>query len=107
MSDCWHRIWSAHIDSKTGKNDANDAAAVCEAASRPCMHFVAIKTVDQQGVLSVPGIARLSLARMQEQLSEFERHIKWWDERIAAHVKTDERARTRPSAVWRRSMLTR
>ena len=27
----------------SGKNDANDAAAICEAASRPQMHFVPVK----------------------------------------------------------------
>lgn len=53
------RIIAAHLVSpyrlqgKSGKNDANDAAAICEAASRPTMHFVAIKTVTQQGMLSV------------------------------------------------------
>ena len=33
---------------KRGKNDANDAAAICEAVSRPSMRFVAIKTIEQQ-----------------------------------------------------------
>jgi transposase len=33
---------------KRGKNDANDAEAICEAVSRPNMRFVAIKTVEQQ-----------------------------------------------------------
>jgi transposase len=37
----------------TGKNDANDAAAICEAASRPHMRFVPIKTVEQQSMLAV------------------------------------------------------
>ncbi len=41
------------IQGKTGKNDANDAAAVCEAASRAHMHFVPPKTRDQQGMLCV------------------------------------------------------
>ncbi len=36
---------------KRGKNDAADAAAICEAVRRPSMRFVAIKTADQQGVL--------------------------------------------------------
>jgi len=36
-----------------GKNDANDAAAICEAVSRPQMHFVALKSVEQQAVLAV------------------------------------------------------
>jgi transposase len=33
---------------KSGKNDANDAEAICEAVGRPTMRFVAIKTVEQQ-----------------------------------------------------------
>ena len=41
------------IQGRTGKNDANDAAAVCEAASRPHMNFVPPKTVAQQGMLCV------------------------------------------------------
>lgn len=37
----------------TGKNDANDAAAICEAASRPAMRFVPVKSVEQQSMLCV------------------------------------------------------
>lgn len=33
---------------KRGKNDRNDAEAICEAAGRPGMHFVPIKSVSQQ-----------------------------------------------------------
>lgn len=33
---------------KSGKNDANDAEAICEAASRPNMRYVALKTGEQQ-----------------------------------------------------------
>jgi transposase len=36
-----------------GKNDANDAAAICEAVGRPKMRFVAVKSVEQQAVLAV------------------------------------------------------
>jgi transposase len=39
------------MESKSGKNDMTDAAAVCEAASRPTMRFVPIKTTEQQGVM--------------------------------------------------------
>ena len=38
---------------RTGKNDANDAAAVCEAAGHPSMSFVPIKSAEQQAVLIV------------------------------------------------------
>src|SRR5215475_9173415 len=36
---------------KRNKNDANDAAAICEAVTRPSMRFVAIKTREQQDAL--------------------------------------------------------
>lgn len=41
------------MEGRGGKNDANDAAAVCEAASRPKMRFVPVKSIDQQSVMSV------------------------------------------------------
>src|SRR5664280_1040738 len=48
-----HLVAPYRLQGKGGKNDANDAAAVCEAASRPAMHFVPVKTTVQQGLLSV------------------------------------------------------
>jgi transposase len=36
---------------KRQKNDASDAAAICEAVMRPTMHFVPVKTVEQQSAL--------------------------------------------------------
>lgn len=41
------------MEGKTGKSDANDAAAICEAAGRPQMRFVGIKTMEQQALLAV------------------------------------------------------
>jgi len=38
---------------KTNENDAADAEAICEAVGRPNMRFVAIKSVEQQAILSV------------------------------------------------------
>lgn len=35
---------------KTNKNDANDAAGICEAVSRPSMKFVPIKSIEQQDI---------------------------------------------------------
>ena len=37
----------------SGKNDANDAAAICEAAGRAQMHFVPVKSIEQQSMLCV------------------------------------------------------
>jgi transposase len=46
-----HFVTPYRMQGKGGKNDMNDAAAVCEAASRPRMRFVPIKTAEQQGLM--------------------------------------------------------
>lgn len=140
-----HFVGPYRMQGKSGKNDANDAAAVCEAASRPSMRFVPVKTPQQQALLAVhrlregykeertacinrirglltefglvfaqspealrtalpdaledatnelPSLARLALQRAQLQWMEIECHIAWCDERIAAHVRSDEQARS-------------
>lgn len=48
-----HLVTLYRMAGKRGKNDVNDAAAICEAASRRQMRFVPIKTVEQQGQLTV------------------------------------------------------
>ena len=48
-----HLVAPYRLQGKGGKNDANDAAAICESASRPQMHFMPIKTVDQQSMLCI------------------------------------------------------
>jgi transposase len=140
-----HFVTPYRMAGKKGKNDANDAAAICEAAGRPHMRFVPVKTVEQQGQLAVhrmregfkeertalinrirglltefglsfpqgpqalrsalgdviedasnelPAIARLTLQRAHLHWIEIEVQMAWCDERIASHVRTDERART-------------
>lgn len=39
------------LGGKRGKNDAADAAAICEAVTRPHMRFVPVKDIDQQAIL--------------------------------------------------------
>jgi transposase len=53
---------------KRNKNDARDAAACCEAMSRPDMRFVRIKTVEQQAALSLHR-GRELLVRQRTQLA--------------------------------------
>lgn len=49
---------------KSGKNDAHDAEAICEAVGRPNMRFVAVKSVEQQVMQAEHRIrARLIRAR--------------------------------------------
>ena len=53
---------------KRSKNDANDAAAICEAVTRPSMRFVPIKTKEQQTALMLHR-ARQLLVRQRTMLS--------------------------------------
>lgn len=43
-----HLVTPYRMEGRGGKNDATDAAAICEAASRPQMRFVPIKTAVQR-----------------------------------------------------------
>lgn len=139
-----HLVAPYRLQGKKGKNDANDAAAVCEAATRPQMHFVPVKSVEQQAILGVhtlrqgfhkdrtacinrirallaefglifaegsgklqaqltqtledasnelPGLVRLSIQRLQQQWQQLDQDIQWCDQRIAQHIKDDQRAR--------------
>ena len=44
---------------KRGKSDSIDAAAICEAMSRPTMRFVPVKTAEQQAALAMLGVRDL------------------------------------------------
>src|SRR3974390_3281048 len=52
---------------KRGKTDAIDAAAICEAVTRPSMSFVPVKGIEQQG-LSMLHSARSQLVGQRTQL---------------------------------------
>jgi transposase len=63
---------------KNGKNDGNDAEAICEAVSRPSMRFVPVKSAEQQAQLSVHRVRSgfvqertATLNRLRALLSEF------------------------------------
>jgi transposase len=139
-----HFVTPYRMAGKRGKNDANDAGAICEAAGRPHMRFVPVKTAEQQGQLAVhrlregykeertalinrirgllaefglvfprspealravlaeviedagnelPGVARLALQRAHLHWIDIELQMAWCDQRIASHVKSDERAK--------------
>ena len=66
------------MSGKRGKNDAADAAAICEAVGRPHMRFVPIKNLDQQSRLMVHRARQgfveqrtATLNRIRGLLSEF------------------------------------
>ena len=55
---------------KRGKNDANDAEAICEAVGRPNMRFVAAKSEEQQAVLMVHRARTLMMANRTAQVNQ-------------------------------------
>lgn len=66
------------LSGKQGKNDAADAAAICEAVQRPNMRFVPIKSLEQQSQLSVHRVRQgfieqrtATINRIRGLLSEF------------------------------------
>ena len=90
----WARLFAAHghtvrliapkfvvpyrLSGKRGKNDAADAAAICEAVARPNMRFVPVKSIEQQSQLLVHRARQgfvcqrtATLNRIRGLLSEF------------------------------------
>jgi transposase len=66
------------MQGSNGKNDANDAAAICEAVSRPNMRFVPIKSVDAQAALTLHRVRQgfveertATINRLRGLMSEF------------------------------------
>jgi transposase len=55
---------------KSNKNDAVDAEAICEAAQRPNMRFVAIKTVEQQDIQAIHRMRSLTVERRTAQVNQ-------------------------------------
>lgn len=63
---------------KSSKNDGNDAEAICEAAGRPNMRFVPVKSAEQQAILSLHRVRQgyveqrtATINRIRGLLAEF------------------------------------
>jgi len=63
---------------KSGKNDGNDAEAICEAVSRPNMRFVPVKSAEQQAILALHRVRQgwieertATINRIRALLTEF------------------------------------
>src|SRR6478752_5511619 len=66
------------LSGKQGKNDAADAAAICEAVQRPNMRFVPVKSQDEQARLCIHRVRQgfveqrtATINRLRGLLSEF------------------------------------
>jgi transposase len=63
---------------KSGKNDGNDAEAICEAVTRPSMRFVPVKSAEQQALLAMHRVRQgfvvertATINRLRGLMSEF------------------------------------
>ena len=57
------------------KNDAADAAAICEAVSRPSMRFVPVKTVEQQAALMLHRSRDLLIRQRTQLINALRAHL--------------------------------
>lgn len=60
---------------KRQKNDANDAEAICEAAQRPSMRFVPIKSEEAQGAASVFRVRELLIRQRTQAINALRGHL--------------------------------
>ena len=60
---------------KRSKNDAADAAAICEAVTRPSMRFVPIKTIDQQAALMLHRTRELFIVQRTQLINAMRAHL--------------------------------
>ncbi len=60
---------------KRQKNDAADAAAICEAATRPTMRFVPVKGKEQQGVLMLHRTRELLIRQRTMLINALRAHL--------------------------------
>ncbi|MFZ0008362.1 MAG: IS110 family transposase [Steroidobacteraceae bacterium] len=79
---------------KSGKNDGNDAEAICEAVGRPNMRFVPIKSVQQQSDLSLHRVRQgfveertATLNRIRGLIAEFGYVVPLGTERLRREVR--------------------
>ena len=62
-------------DVKRSKNDAADAAAICEAVTRPSMRFVPIKAAEQQASLTVHRTRDLLIGQRTQLINALRAHL--------------------------------
>lgn len=60
---------------KRGKTDAGDAAAICEAVTRPSMTFVPVKSVEQQGLAMLHGARTLLISQRTQLVNAMRGHM--------------------------------
>ena len=93
---------------KRGKNDAIDAAAICEAMSRPTMRFVPVKTVEQQAALTMLGVRDLPVKQRTMLINAIRGHAAEFGVTAAKSLPSRKRGGpSRSPSCWRVWQATR
>ena len=74
---------------KSDKNDRNDAEAICEAVTRPSMRFVAVKSVEQQDMLTLHRVREGLMKERVKPAARATRHPGRRRERADGHGSAD------------------
>jgi transposase len=77
---------------KGNKNDMNDAEAICEAAGRPNMRFVAVKTVAQQDLQSCHRVRTLLVRQRTAKANEIRGLLSEYGIVVANRIESLRRA---------------
>jgi Transposase len=89
---------------KSGKNDGNDAEAICEAVARPNMRFVPVKSLEQQSDLTLHRVRHVSfnaLARPRRLAWASDRSpLRLWSPRSATAVTSKTDGSSPPGWAW-------
>lgn len=73
---------------KHNKNDARDAEAICEAVSRPTMHFVPIKSVEQQALCMVHQVRCEQVAQRTAKVNQIRALLAEWGRVVPRQIQT-------------------
>jgi len=93
---------------KRGKNDAIDAAAICEAMSRPTMRFVPVKTAEQQAALTMLGVRDLLVKQRTMLINAIRGHAAEFGVTTAKSLPSRKRGDpSRSPRCWRVWQATR
>ena len=71
------------------KNDKNDSIAIAEAAGRPGIRAVAVKTVEQQNLMMIHGLRQQTVQQRTQKRSALRAHL-------SEHVLTSRRGKSAP-----------
>jgi transposase len=86
---------------KRGKNDAADAAAICEAMSRPGMRFVPVKSSEQQATLMLHTTRELLIKQRTMSVNALRSHLSEYGIIVAKGVgHVDELLRLADADEW-------